>query len=109
MKRTLPLIALCAGFASGPLAAAGPCPWAGGEYAFKEHGIDGNFSVDGDCTQLVWDRLSDGAETTALTPSKDGWVGKLSKVQVELLENGHNLRITAYGGATRQSKAERTN
>ena len=109
MKRHLSLIALCLGIAASPALAADNCPWAGGEYAFKEHGIYGDFTINSDCTEMVWNRLSDGPETAALERSKDGWKGKLEKARVELLENGHNLRVTGDGGAMRQTKATRKN
>jgi len=89
--------------------AVSACPWASGEYAFSDHGIYGDFTVNADCTELVWSRLSDGAETTALTRTKGGWKGALDKADVELLENGQNLRITGNGGAMRQSSAKRKN
>lgn len=109
MQHHLPLIALCAGLASALAVAAEACPWAGGIYSFNEHGIYGDFSVNADCTEIVWDRLSDGPETSALTRSRDGWAGELAKVEVELLANGHNLRVTGYGGPMRQVQAKRSN
>lgn len=100
--------ALIAALILGPAQAAA-CAWAGGAYSFSERGVYGDFTVNDDCTQMVWDRSSDGPETTALTRSKDGWKGALEKVEVELLENGHNLRLTDRGGPTRQTKASREN
>lgn len=108
MRRTLTLTAFCLTLSTLPgLVAA--CPWAGGDYAFKDHGIYGDFTVNADCTELVWNRLSDGPETTVLERTKNGWKGSLSKADVELLDNGSNLRITGTGGAMRQSSAERKN
>ncbi|GAB5436042.1 hypothetical protein [Falsiruegeria mediterranea] len=89
--------------------AAFACPWASGDYAFSEHGVYGDFTVNADCTEMVWSRLSDGAETTALERTKHGWAGELEKADVELLDNGKNLRITGTGGAMRQARAERKN
>lgn len=107
---TTPLLRLAAfatALAAPSLALA--CPWAGGSYEFREHGIYGDFTVNGDCTQMTWSRLTDEPETTAMERTKAGWKGALSKGEVELLENGHNLRLTGFGGAMRQTKAERTN
>ncbi len=109
MKHYLCTAALCLSASAVPAFADETCPWAGGEYEFKEHGIYGDFTVNGDCTQLVWSRLSDGPETTALAKTNGGWEGKLEKVDVELLENGRNLRITGNGGAMRQASAKRKN
>ncbi len=89
--------------------AAFACPWASGEYAFSERGIYGDFTVNAECTEMVWSRLSDGAETAALKRTKNGWAGELEKADVELLDNGKNLRITGTGGAMRQVRAERKN
>lgn len=108
MKRPLALAALCLGLAT-PAMAADTCPWSDGQYAFREHGIYGDFAVNGDCTELVWDRLSNAPETTTLERSKHGWKGKLSKADVELLDNGESLRLTSTGGAMRQVKAKREN
>lgn len=101
--------ALVLGFVSTTAAAQDACPWAGGEYEFKEHGIYGDFTVNADCTEMVWSSLSDGPETSALERSKDGWKGELERARFELLENGKNLRITGHGGAMRQSNATRKN
>ncbi len=109
MKPRIYLMALGLGLASFAATSAPACPWAGGEYEFREHGIYGDFTVNADCTELVWSRLSDAPETSALEKSKAGWKGELSKARFELLENGHNLRITGDGGAMRQTKAKRTN
>lgn len=108
MKQPLFLTALCLSLVGATAYSADACPWAGGDYTFRDSGIDGTFTVNGDCTQLVWSRLSE-PETTALTRSKHGWVGNLTKVKVELLENGRNLRVTGDGGAMRQSNATRNN
>ncbi|MBO9450600.1 hypothetical protein J7426_10050 [Tropicibacter sp. R16_0] len=89
--------------------AASACPWASGDYAFSEAGIYGDFTVNADCTEMVWDRSSDGPETAALERTKHGWKGELEKADVELLENGENLRVTGNGGAMRQVRAERKN
>lgn len=109
MKRHLSLMTLCLGLAAASAHADETCLWAGGEYRFSEHGIYGDFSINGDCTEMVWSRLSDGPETTALERSKNGWKGRLTKVRVELLENGRSLRITGDGGVMRQTKATRKN
>ncbi|MCV2889242.1 hypothetical protein [Ruegeria aquimaris] len=108
MTRLFTLSALCLGL-STPVLAADACAWADGQYSFSEHGIYGDFAVNGDCTELVWDRLSNAPETTALERSKHGWKGKLSKADVELLDNGDSLRVTGTGGAMRQVKAKREN
>lgn len=108
MSRLLALSALCLTLAT-PALAADSCAWSGGEYEFKEHGIYGNFSVNADCTEMTWSRLSDAPETSALERSKDGWKGSLSKADFELLENGESLRITGDGGAMRQTRAKRVN
>ncbi|WP_164660790.1 hypothetical protein [Tropicibacter sp. Alg240-R139] len=89
--------------------AVSACPWASGGYAFSEHGIYGDFTVNADCTEIVWSRLSDGPETSALERTKHGWAGELEKADIELLDNGENLRITGTGGAMRQVRAERKN
>ena len=108
MKLRLSLTALCLSLTVAPAFAAETCPWAGGEYSFKESGIYGDFSINSDCTTMVWSRLNE-PETTVLERSKGGWKGRLTKVRVELLENGHNLRITGDGGVMRQTKATRKN
>ncbi|MCE8511212.1 hypothetical protein KBY22_00790 [Ruegeria pomeroyi] len=102
MTRLLSYAALCLVTAT----TAEACPWASGTFEFREHGIYGNFAVNGDCTELVWDRLSNAPETTALERSKHGWAGKLAKADVELLDNGENLRVTGTGGAMRQVRAK---
>ncbi|TMV04771.1 hypothetical protein FGK63_16945 [Ruegeria sediminis] len=109
MKQLLSLTTFCLGLAAVPAFAQEACPWAGGEYSFKEHGVYGDFTVNADCTELVWSRLSDGPETSALEKTKHGWKGELEKADFELLDNGHSLRITGTGGAMRQTRAERTN
>lgn len=109
MKRLLGLSVVYLSLSALPAVASDECAWAGGEYSLDDFGINGDFSVNADCTQLVWDWLSDGLETTALTRTKHGWKGELDRADVELLENGHNLRVTGNGGAMRQSRAERKN
>ncbi|KUJ80839.1 hypothetical protein AVO45_07365 [Ruegeria marisrubri] len=108
MKKSLSLTALCLGLMAAP-ALAQDCPWAGGEYEFKEHGVYGDFTVNADCTELTWTRLSDSPETSALTRTKNGWEGELSKADFELLDSGKFLRITGTGGAMRQVSAKRKN
>ncbi len=109
MKSLLLLATLGAGLATGPAFAQATCPWAGGEYSFNEHGIYGDFTVNADCSELTWSRLSDDPETSALVRSENGWKGSLTKADFELLNNGHNLRITGDGGAMRQTSAKREN
>jgi len=107
--RHLSLIALCLALTGTTAHAQGACPWAGGKYAFSEHGIYGDFTVDAACSQIVWNRMSDGPETVALERTGDGWKGSLEKAQVLLLDNGANLRVTDYGGPTRQFNATKSN
>lgn len=109
MKKSLVVTTLCLGLAALPALADETCAWAGGEYAFKDHGIYGDFTVNADCTELVWSRLKDAPETTALEKTKKGWKGALNKASFELLENGESLRITGVGGVMRSSKAARKN
>ncbi len=109
MKPLFTLTALALGLATTSVAADETCAWAGGAYSFSDHGIYGDFTVNADCTEMVWSRLSDGSETSALTRSKQGWKGELDKADFELLENGHSLRLTGNGGVMRASKAKRTN
>lgn len=103
MNRFLRLTTLCLGLATLPALAAEACPWAGGAYKFRDHGVYGDFTVNANCTQLVWSRLTDEPETTALERTKHGWKGELSKASFVLLENGTSLRITGVGGVMRQS------
>ena len=107
MKHILTLPALCLTLATLP-AVASACPWGGGAFKFSEHGIYGDFTVNGGCTEMVWDRLSDGPETAALERTKYGWKGSLEKADVELLEDGEHLRLTGHGGPTRQFPVKRT-
>lgn len=109
MKQHLSLTALSFAVGVSYAAAAGACPWAGGIYAFKSHGFSADFTVNDGCTEMVWSRLSSGPETSALAKTKDGWKGQFSKGDIELLENGENLRFTGTGGPMRQSRAERKN
>lgn len=108
MKSRLFLSVVWLGFISLPTHAQANCPWAGGEYRFSDHGIYGEFSVNGDCTELVWDRLSE-PENTSLQVGDNGWFGELSKVAVVLLSDGDYVQVTAYGGISRKSKTMRTN
>lgn len=108
MKSKLLFATLSLGLAAAPAIAQSTCPWAGGEYRFSDHGIYGDFSVNADCTEVVWDRLTD-PETSPLEMTRQGWSGKLSKVSVILLEDGDHVEVTAYGGITRRSKTDRTN
>ncbi|WP_425046435.1 hypothetical protein [Primorskyibacter sp. S87] len=108
MKRFVCIIAACAGLSSAPVYAQDTCPWADGIYHFSSHGINGDFGVNADCTEMIWSRLSE-PETAALTRTEFGWKGSLKNADVELLNNGHNLRVTEHGGMMRQSNAERTN
>ncbi|MBE1285063.1 MAG: hypothetical protein GJ676_17255 [Rhodobacteraceae bacterium] len=106
MPRIPNLPALCLALITLP-AMSHACPWAGGAFEFREHGINGDFVVNADCTELVWDRLSDGPETAALARTKNGWKGELEKADVELLEDGEHLRLTGTGGPMRQFPAKR--
>ena len=101
MKRSLILLSACLGLTAG---AASACPWAGGAYSFKESGIYGEFTVTADCSQMTWKRLSD-PETVPLERTKHGWLGKLKKVDAELLDNGHSIRLYD-SGLMRQTKVE---
>lgn len=105
MKYAFALSALLVAAAS----ASHACPWAGGQYKFSEHGVYGNFTVNDNCTQLVWSRSNDGPETTSLQRTKHGWKGTLEKADFELQENGHSLTISDPGGVSRHARAERTN
>lgn len=109
MKQHLSVIAFCLGLVGGPGLADDTCPWSGGDYSFSEHGIYGDFTVNAGCSELVWSRMADGPETTVLERSKGGWNGALEKANVELLDNGHSLRLTDVGGPTRQFTATRKN
>ncbi|MEX0337487.1 MAG: hypothetical protein AB3N11_00460 [Arenibacterium sp.] len=107
--RSFAFISLGLAILTGPAIAQGDCPWAGGNYAFSDHGIYGDFTVNADCTELVWERIKDQPETTALERTKSGWSGELSKASFELLENGKNLRLVGEGGLARSSNASRKN
>ena len=109
MKRPLSLMSLCAALAALPAVSASACPWAGGSYTFKEHGVYGTFTVNGGCTEIVWSRLSDGPETQPLEKSKNGWSANMNKAKVELMENGSSMRVADYGGVARQFTAKPAN
>lgn len=110
MRTRLILIAFSAGFASAPALAQEECPWAGGDYAFSDHGIYGDFTVDAKCTQLEWSRLADGPEVAALKRVDGGWTGALERADFKLLEDGEHLNIrSSGGGAQRRSKVKRKN
>ncbi|MFC3615812.1 hypothetical protein ACFORG_18840 [Lutimaribacter marinistellae] len=109
MKNTLLFATIGVALAAGPALAQSACPWAGGQYEFKEHGIYGDFTVNADCSQMTWSRLSDEPETSAMVRSKNGWEGSLDKADFELLDDGTHLRITGNGGAMRQTRAKRVN
>jgi len=94
--------------AATPALAQTNCPWAAGEYRFSESGIYGDFSVNADCTEMVWDRLTE-PETTALEAANNGWSGELTKVAVVLLDDGDHVQVTVYGGQTRRVRIKRTN
>lgn len=106
MTRFVALSFVC--FALSPLAAAADtsCPWSGNSYAFADHGIYGDFVVDANCTQVTWDRLSDGPEVAPLERISGGWTGDLEKVRVKLLEDGEHVQLTAYGGISRRSRVD---
>ena len=99
MKRPLYLMSFCAALVALPAISASACPWAGGDYSFKEHS----------CSEIVWSRLSDGPETQPLEKSKHGWSANMNKAKVELLENGSSLRVSDYGGISRQFTAKPAN
>ena len=107
--RSFAFIPLSLAVVAGPAWAASDCPWAGGQYAFSDHGVYGDFTVNADCTELVWERIKDQPETTVLERTKAGWSGELSKASFELLENGRNLRLVGSGGLARSSSAKRKN
>ncbi len=109
MTHRISLIAACFALTLVSASVASACAWPGGAYSFKDHGIYGDFTINGDCTEMVWSRLSDGPETAALVRTKHGWKAELSKAAVELMENGHSLRVNDYGGVSRTSTAQRTN
>ncbi|MGB1389409.1 MAG: hypothetical protein ACPG61_11035 [Paracoccaceae bacterium] len=109
MKRPLYLMSFCAALVALPAISASACPWAGGDYSFKEHGIYGTFTVNGSCSEIVWSRLSDGPETQPLEKSKHSWSANMNKAKVELLENGSSLRVSDYGGISRQFTAKPAN
>ncbi len=109
MRHQLILISLCAGVAAGPALAQDACPWAGGDYAFSDHGIYGDFVVDATCTQMEWSRLSDGPESSTLERTKDGWAGALEKADFVLTEDGRHVLIKDPGGPQRRSVVRRKN
>jgi hypothetical protein len=108
MKLRRLLVAIGVGLAAGPGFAQSACPWADGEYRFSNYGVYGDFQVNSDCTEVVWDHLTE-PEVASLEETSDGWSGKLSKVSVVLLRDGDHLNVTVYGGLSRRSKAERRN
>ena len=94
MKRYL--VPLSLALAVQPALSATACPWAGGSYSFRESGVYGELSVNGNCTEMRWKRLKE-PEITTLKRTRAGWKGKLKRVDVELLENGRSLRIFDTG------------
>ncbi|MEX0283667.1 MAG: hypothetical protein AB3N23_03560 [Paracoccaceae bacterium] len=102
MRFTLPVLTALGLTALSSTAHA--CAWAGGDYSFKENGIYGELRVNADCTEIWWKRLEE-PETVPLARTDDGWRGELERVDVELLENGHSLRIFD-GGVMRSARAE---
>ncbi|HBS51361.1 MAG TPA: hypothetical protein DEA05_15320 [Rhodobacteraceae bacterium] len=109
MRNLLAVATLCAATVAAAPTLAQDCPWAGGSYEFKEHGVYGDFTVNDSCTQLVWSRLNDGTETTSLQRTGNGWKGTLEKADFELLENGKNLIVQDVGGVSRHARADRSN
>lgn len=109
MPRHLFLISFCAGFLAAPAFAQEACPWAGGDYAFRDHGIYGDFTVDAGCTQMTWSRLADGPETSALERTDRGWAGELERANFVLLEDGVHVNLKEVGGPQRRSRVDRKN
>lgn len=109
MRRHLFLISLGAGLLAAPAFAQDACPWAGGDYAFRDHGIYGGFVVDAECTQMTWSRLSDGTETSALERTDAGWAGELERATFVLLDDGEHVNLKVLGGAQRRSRVDRNN
>lgn len=101
-------LAVFFGFVASASFAQTDCPWANGEYHFSEQGIYGDFTVNSNCTEMVWKRLND-AEVTQLEVTSMGWTGSLSRVYVDLLEDGIHVQVTAHGGVTQRARTKRLN
>ena len=92
------LFALCAA------SAATACPWAGGTFSGNDLNFQAEFSVNADCTEMVFQssgnagfQKTDVPETFALSPSRHGWEADIHGVTATLLSGGKLVDFVGSG------------
>lgn len=84
--------------------AAAACPWAGGIYKGNEMNFRTEFSVNGECTEMVFQssgsagfQQADTPETFALSATGKGWETNIHSVKTTLDSEGKWVRFNGPG------------
>lgn len=84
--------------------AAAACPWAGGIYKGNELGFRTDFSVNAECTEMVFEssgsagfQENDKPESFALTATSKGWETDIHSVDTTLTADGKWVHFNGPG------------
>jgi len=94
---------------------AAACPWAGGSYKGNEMGFRTEFSVNANCTEMVFQssgsagfQAADTPETFALSAAGKGWQADIHGVETTLTDGGKWVHFNGPG-INRELHVEREN
>jgi len=80
------------------------CPWAGGTYSGNELNFRTTFTVNSECSEMVFQssgsagfQQADKPETFALNATDKGWVTDISGVKTTLIPNGKRIEFIGPG------------
>ncbi len=80
------------------------CPWAGGTYSGNEQQFETEFTVNADCTEMVFQssgsagfQQADTPETVALAATDKGWTSTFPKGTITLLADGKQVEFIGPG------------
>lgn len=97
----LPVLAVAAILCASSVAA---CPWAGGTYKGKEGNFTTSFTVNADCTEMVFQssgsagfQQADTPETFVLAATDKGWQTEIHGVKTTLVANGKRIEFIGPG------------
>jgi len=80
------------------------CPWAGGTYKGNEMNFRTTFTVNSDCSEMVFQssgsagfQQADTPETFTLSATDKGWVTEIHGVKTTLIPNGKRIEFIGPG------------
>jgi len=83
---------------------AAACPWAGGTYSGNELNFRTTFTVNSECTEMVFQssgsagfQQADTPETFTLTATDKGWTTDIHEIKTTLIPNGKRIEFIGPG------------